>query len=253
MRRLRRAADSVNLASFLSPKEIRFQCIKWEVESRPKILIVGVLEKRGLLGIRNLDLKMNVFFLHSEWPWLVLAEFHEWTNWLRVFLNVTFFWWVPLTTNDRLQTSHAAVSRDPSLQEHICSCAHARTHAHACGLGCDTLVAPTVHTDPFERFVLLIIHRVSYLCAAVTQRVTPLTMCTTARVKVNTTLNKSLDFIRGNTPFSPPRPPLQPPAPLHSLPVRRINGFPQSVLSSSYNGFLEGDNNKHHPLLFTGV
>lgn len=63
MRRLRRAADSVNLASFLSPKEIRFQCIKWEAESRPKILIVGVLEERGLLGIRNLDLKMNVFFV----------------------------------------------------------------------------------------------------------------------------------------------------------------------------------------------
>lgn len=75
-----------------------------------------------------------------------------------------------------------------------------------------------------------------------------LTMCT-AEVKLlqvkfsppTTTSNpdKSCDFIQGNTPFFPPS--------------QRINGFPQSVLSSLYKRFLKTDNNKHHLILFTRV
>lgn len=54
-------ADSVNLASFLFSKRNQISLHKMRSGEAAKILIVGVLEKRGLFGIRNLDLKMNVF------------------------------------------------------------------------------------------------------------------------------------------------------------------------------------------------
>lgn len=168
MRRLRRAADSVNLASFLSPKEIRFQCIKWEVESRPKILIVGVLEKRGLLGIRNLDLKMNVFFLTQFGRDLCLPNV---TTGLFTFVSqfqfiCGFFYEWPLANkpHNNLQLSFIAIR-------------YLRLHKHATcpadSVGWNMFGAYKYARIFFVWFVLVIMHYVSYLSAAVTRRHAP--------------------------------------------------------------------------------
>lgn len=61
MKRLGRTADSVNLASFLFFKRNQISLHKMKSGELPTILIVEVLEKRRLLGIRSLDLKMNIF------------------------------------------------------------------------------------------------------------------------------------------------------------------------------------------------